>query len=316
MHNKIPQVQVLERRSYYGSIQASFLRVASDDRRCRALWLVLPYSIKGCALHLPHNLALGTSVTTKYNSISKQMGMQLADDEQKVYIQYGTSGRSLATIWRDFVFMRCARFPPDPPIQLPHRPATPPISPLLRRLARNTFSLQDTSAWVYPSEQQYYNAIRRKGYKASAQDMPMTLAIHNAVNEQGWTMVTEWERLHSGGGADTPAPKLLRFQGRPKDMSPKAWIKTTLLGYTPPFDRLEQLNQNAFAFGVQVYVDDRSCVSLLAKNCVVRGLRTLSSLDGHFFCFQGASSLVSAVNLPISAVASHMMYMQGDHGDY
>lgn len=118
---------------------------------------------------------------------------------------------------------------------------------------------REAEKWVYPSEQQYYNAIKRKGYKASATDMPSTLAIHNAVNEKGWDMVQEWERARAeaaaaggGGGAaagagdgggggsagvPTPAPKLLRFTGRPQDTSPKAWVKSTLLGYRPPFDR-------------------------------------------------------------------------------
>ena len=110
---------------------------------------------------------------------------------------------------------------------------------------------------MYPSEQQYYNAIKRKGYKASATDMPSTLAIHNAVNEKGWEMVKEWEReravgkaspssLGAGGGSGSSSGggegddieiKLLRFTGRPQDMSPKAWINTYLLGYRPPFDR-------------------------------------------------------------------------------
>lgn len=97
------------------------------------------------------------------------------------------------------------------------------------------FSLQNSETWVYPSEQQYFNAIRRKGHDVAAADMPSTLAIHNAVNEKGWEMVRRWERLHAGGSA--PAPKLLRFTGRPTDTSPKAWIKTNLLGYRAPFDR-------------------------------------------------------------------------------
>lgn len=118
--------------------------------------------------------------------------------------------------------------------------------------------VQDASTWVYPSEQQYYNAIKRKGYNASANDMPMTLAIHNAVNEQGWAMVTEWERLHGGGGVVAPAPKLLRFQGRPKDISPKAWIKTNLLGYTRPFDRFGTVEkQDAVAGARQVHINDK-----------------------------------------------------------
>lgn len=98
---------------------------------------------------------------------------------------------------------------------------------------------------MYPSEQQYYNAIKRKGYKASAVDMPSTLAIHNAVNEKGWEMVKEWESARASGAGDdiegasrgVVVPKLLRFTGRPQDTSPKAWVKSNLLGYRPPFDR-------------------------------------------------------------------------------
>lgn len=105
---------------------------------------------------------------------------------------------------------------------------------------------KEAEKWVYPSEQQYYNAIKRKGYKASATDMPSTLAIHNAVNEKGWEMVQEWERARAeaagsgaggGGSSDVATSKLLRFTGRPQDTSPKAWVKSTLLGYRPPFDR-------------------------------------------------------------------------------
>lgn len=124
-------------------------------------------------------------------------------------------------------------------------------SPSPRPCLKNVTAVQkEAEKWVYPSEQQYYNAIKRKGYKASAADMPSTLAIHNAVNEKGWQMVQEWERAHAEaaatatpaagggeGGAGVPAPKLLRFTGRPQDTSPKAWVKSTLLGYRPPFDR-------------------------------------------------------------------------------
>jgi hypothetical protein len=41
----------------------------------------------------------------------------------------------------------------------------------------------------YFSEQQYYNAMKRKGYNPNEGDMPVILAIHNIVNEQGWTKV-------------------------------------------------------------------------------------------------------------------------------
>lgn len=71
--------------------------------------------------------------------------------------------------------------------------------------------------WVYPSEQQYYNAMKRKGYSPSETDIPAVLYIHNVVNEQGWSKVKEWE-AYSGN----PNPKLKRFMGKPTQLSPKA----------------------------------------------------------------------------------------------
>ena len=85
--------------------------------------------------------------------------------------------------------------------------------------------------WVYPSEQQYFNAMKRKGYDPPEQDIPVILTIHNVVNEQGWSKIKEWESLR--GITD---PKLKQFMGRPKDISPKAFIMS-LFGYTLPFDR-------------------------------------------------------------------------------
>lgn len=85
--------------------------------------------------------------------------------------------------------------------------------------------------WVYPSEQQYYNAMKRKGYNPSEKDIPVILHIHNVVNEQGWVKIKEWEALR--GNTD---PRLKKFLGRPKDLSPKAFI-LGLLGYSKPFDR-------------------------------------------------------------------------------
>jgi cytochrome c heme-lyase len=73
--------------------------------------------------------------------------------------------------------------------------------------------------WVYPSEQQYYNAMRKKGYNPQEGDVSVILAIHNMVNERGWSQIKEWEGLR---GCDEP--KLKRFMGRPTDISPKAHL--------------------------------------------------------------------------------------------
>mmetsp|Transcript_15616 Transcript_15616/g.20008 ORF Transcript_15616/g.20008 Transcript_15616/m.20008 type:complete len:290 (+) Transcript_15616:27-896(+) len=84
--------------------------------------------------------------------------------------------------------------------------------------------------WVYPSEQMYYNAMKRKGWDPKEEDMPAVVAIHNFVNEEGWRRVCKWESMHSN------VPRLVRFQGDSTKLSPKARLMG-LMGYSLPFDR-------------------------------------------------------------------------------
>ena len=58
--------------------------------------------------------------------------------------------------------------------------------------------------WQYPSEQMFYNAMKRKGWDAKEEDMPAIVAIHNGVNERAWHQVCQYEvraRSHCGPGA-------------------------------------------------------------------------------------------------------------------
>lgn len=115
---------------------------------------------------------------------------------------------------------------------------------------RETSSIprEDADAnWEYPSPQQMYNAMLRKGYDDTPQDaVESMVAVHNFLNEGAWAEIVDWERRFSRGlgygwqacrrgeegfmeDADKVAPegqvtqpKLLRFQGRPNDMTPKA----------------------------------------------------------------------------------------------
>jgi cytochrome c heme-lyase len=100
--------------------------------------------------------------------------------------------------------------------------------------ADTSTSSQLPQKWVYPSEQQVFNAMKRKGWEGIEEtSIPSFLQIHNSVNERSWRQLCEWER-------GTAAPNditLVRFQGRPKTMSPKAWMLSTF-GLSPePFDR-------------------------------------------------------------------------------
>ena len=108
--------------------------------------------------------------------------------------------------------------------------------------------------WEYPSPQQMYNAMLRKGYTDTAQDaVESMVAVHNFLNEGAWAEIVGWERLFSGGlkagwercrrgeenianelseglAEEDPstAPRLVRFQGRPGDLTPKARILEVL----------------------------------------------------------------------------------------
>jgi cytochrome c heme-lyase len=53
--------------------------------------------------------------------------------------------------------------------------------------------------WIYPSEEMFFNAMRRKHYDPQAEDMRTIVPIHNAVNERAWKEIKEWEQ---GRGAE------------------------------------------------------------------------------------------------------------------
>ncbi|KXJ88605.1 cytochrome c/c1 heme-lyase [Microdochium bolleyi] len=128
-----------------------------------------------------------------------------------------------------------------------------------------------TGNWEYPSPQQMYNALLRKGYTdTDVTAVESMVGVHNFLNEGAWAEIMEHEKRFAGGiwqgvklcshgehGLDVAAkkygvekqlddlqPSLMRFQGRPKDMTPKAtmmqvlgWIYPSAYGTEPPFDR-------------------------------------------------------------------------------
>jgi cytochrome c heme-lyase len=96
----------------------------------------------------------------------------------------------------------------------------------------------DEDTWQYPSPQMFWNALVRKGKAEGSNetDMETVVAIHNNMNEKTWMQVMAWEELHSTPESNGKEPKLLRFQGKPHDLSPKARLKL-LFGHPAPFDR-------------------------------------------------------------------------------
>lgn len=48
--------------------------------------------------------------------------------------------------------------------------------------------------WEYPSPQQFYNALVRKGWETPEEHVQMMVHIHNFLNEKAWDEVMTWER--------------------------------------------------------------------------------------------------------------------------
>ncbi|KAF8318767.1 cytochrome c and c1 heme-lyase [Clavulina sp. PMI_390] len=95
--------------------------------------------------------------------------------------------------------------------------------------------------WEYPSPQQFYNALVRKGWETPEEHVETMVEIHNFLNEMAWQEVMKWEKVNE---PNAPEPQLSRFQGRPGELSPKArfWLFAGRLmpsrfNTEPPFDR-------------------------------------------------------------------------------
>ena len=50
--------------------------------------------------------------------------------------------------------------------------------------------------WTYPSEQMFFNAMKRKGKGDDVHEghVPTIVAIHNNMNERTWNQVLKWEQ--------------------------------------------------------------------------------------------------------------------------
>jgi Cytochrome c/c1 heme lyase len=197
-----------------------------------------------------------------------------------------------------------AQQPPAVQQQLPHHQATVPHDEDANDVTTLHWSKNNSTKnqhWIYPSEQQLYNAMRRKGWQNVPIDsIPTVLQIHNSINERTWDKVLEWEYMMMNDGSrpvvgnsnfhrlvglnkddnntlddgnddptssnhestpPPPTPRLVRFEGRPKDMTPKAYLFSNILRLSdPPFDRhdwyVESGTSSSSTAIVQRYVID------------------------------------------------------------
>lgn len=120
------------------------------------------------------------------------------------------------------------------PRALPTLPSSIPTPSRPANSERDTAPDKTTGNWIYPSEQMFFDAMRRKSYDPQTTDMKTIVPIHNAVNERAWHEIKAWE---AGRGSETcGGPKLASFSGLSTQLTPRARWKTWM-GYQAPFDR-------------------------------------------------------------------------------
>lgn len=84
-----------------------------------------------------------------------------------------------------------------------------------------------TGNWIYPSEEMFFKAMRRKAYDPRREDMKVIVPIHNAVNERAWKEIREWER---GRGAERSVSCVFLCGGVWVSGSTNSWLIILLIG--------------------------------------------------------------------------------------
>jgi cytochrome c heme-lyase len=74
------------------------------------------------------------------------------------------------------------------------------VSTIPRPAQKGADGYGEGDKWEYPSPQQFYNALVRKGWETPEEHIETMVDIHNFLNEQAWEEVLKWERRCAGAG--------------------------------------------------------------------------------------------------------------------
>ncbi|GAA5955396.1 hypothetical protein JCM21900_005362 [Sporobolomyces salmonicolor] len=140
--------------------------------------------------------------------------------------------------------------------------------------------------WEYPSPQQFYNALVRKGWETPEESVEMMVNIHNWLNEEAWAQVRKWEEKYDGGDRSS----LASFQGRPQELSPKARyhlfmgkIMPNLYASIRPFDRHDWVvhRPNPAASGGSSYMSGGATLPYTSHRYVIDYYHLPDDQDGN-----------------------------------
>lgn len=137
----------------------------------------------------------------------------------------------------------------------PPAPVGPLDSSVVAAAAGETSTPQH---WIYPSERQFYDALRRKNHSPSPTTIASIVPIHNAVNERAWSSIlSDWELRSPGArraNAACGGPRLRSFSGDSTKLTPRARIYGWL-GYERPFDRHDWVVERCGGEAVEYVID-------------------------------------------------------------
>ncbi|KAI0032307.1 cytochrome c/c1 heme-lyase, partial [Vararia minispora EC-137] len=126
------------------------------------------------------------------------------------------------------------------PSALSQAPAPQQAAELATERETSSIPRDDGARWEYPSPQQFYNALVRKGWETPEEHVDVMVQIHNFLNERAWEEVCRWESSAEGH----ENLQLVKLRGRPGELSPKArlhllagWLLPSRFNAEPPFDR-------------------------------------------------------------------------------
>lgn len=77
---------------------------------------------------------------------------------------------------------------------LSQAPAAHQLAALPTDRSTSSIPRDAASRWEYPSPQQFYNALVRKGWETPEEHVEMMVQIHNFLNEQAWSEIVKWEQ--------------------------------------------------------------------------------------------------------------------------
>lgn len=206
------------------------------DPAARAAWLE---QAKESSNRPPHHPLLPSSPPTTTPTARLTKTRPLASDRETSSIPRALSSSSTST--------------PAPTTQQYQHP--PPAPDSAAAAAGETAEAQ---RWIYPSERQFYEALRRKNHSPSPTTIASIVPIHNAVNERAWSSIlSDWELRSPGArraNAACGGPRLRSFSGDSSKLTPRARIYGWL-GYERPFDRHDWVVERCGGEAVEYVID-------------------------------------------------------------